>query len=288
MLPHLLAAQILLQNTLLGQYYTVLHEFCEEQGFPSPPPPMADVISVWKNDFGPGLKEVEALTIIARGRAVHVQMPQIENGRPKTGYNMRVPSAQNLRSPRPPPSISSQSISSRASSPGLVPNGRNLTPRTSSIPAMPPSPEPPSPKQLREPSPASLSTPYSNLLTPTSYGAPAPQPYIAAYSPAGPNVDYFSRGRQQSENSLSAVATPAAGTFAKKKPPPPPPPKRMGLSPKFNFVTAIYSFDGMSIGDLSFKEGDRIKVTKKTESKDDWWEGELAGRKGSFPANYCE
>lgn len=58
--------------------------------------------------------------------------------------------------------------------------------------------------------------------------------------------------------------------------------------PQFHFVTAIYSFEGTSKGDLSFKEGDKIKIVKKTESKDDWWEGELKGIKGSFPANYCE
>jgi hypothetical protein len=79
--------------------------------------------------------------------------------------------------------------------------------------------------------------------------------------------------------SLSNVAAVAA----KKKPPPPPPPKKIGAM----FVTAMYSFQGQSAGDLSFREGDKIKVLKKTASTDDWWEGELRGVKGSFPANYC-
>ncbi|RPB24338.1 hypothetical protein L211DRAFT_193221 [Terfezia boudieri ATCC MYA-4762] len=52
------------------------------------------------------------------------------------------------------------------------------------------------------------------------------------------------------------------------------------------YVTALYTFQGQAAGDLSFKEGDKIKVTRKTDSVDDWWEGELDGRKGEFPANY--
>lgn len=77
------------------------------------------------------------------------------------------------------------------------------------------------------------------------------------------------------------------GTVGKKKPPPPPP-KRIGSRNFATFAEALYSFDGQSEGDLSFREGDQIKVLKKTESTDDWWEGELRGRKGSFPANYCK
>jgi amphiphysin len=29
-------------------------------------------------------------------------------------------------------------------------------------------------------------------------------------------------------------------------------------------------------------------VLKKTRDVNDWWDGELNGRKGRFPANYCE
>lgn len=53
-------------------------------------------------------------------------------------------------------------------------------------------------------------------------------------------------------------------------------------------MTALYDFGGQSEGDLAFREGDRIRVVKKTESTDDWWDGELRGVKGSFPANYVE
>ena len=74
---------------------------------------------------------------------------------------------------------------------------------------------------------------------------------------------------------------------AMKKKPPPPPPKRTP-STQGIWVKALYDFQGQGKGDLVFREGDRIKVVKKTESTDDWWEGELKGVQGSFPANYCQ
>ncbi|XP_060090691.1 SH3 domain-containing YSC84-like protein 1 [Heteronotia binoei] len=51
-------------------------------------------------------------------------------------------------------------------------------------------------------------------------------------------------------------------------------------------ATAIYPFEGQQPGDLSFKAGDQIKITTKTDSQFDWWEGCLQGRTGIFPANY--
>jgi hypothetical protein len=96
---------------------------------------------------------------------------------------------------------------------------------------------------------------------------------VSAYSshtPAGPSADYFQRGAAQ------------------KKKPPPPPPKRIGSQNSGLYAIALYSFEGQGQGDLRFREGDRIKVVKKTDSTDDWWEGELNGVKGSFPANYCK
>ena len=69
----------------------------------------------------------------------------------------------------------------------------------------------------------------------------------------------------------------------KKKPPPPPPPKRN----KDVWVVAQYGFESGEPGDLVFGEGERIRVVKATESRDDWWEGEVRGVRGMFPANYC-
>ncbi|KAG1972562.1 RING/FYVE/PHD-type zinc finger family protein [Pimephales promelas] len=51
-------------------------------------------------------------------------------------------------------------------------------------------------------------------------------------------------------------------------------------------VTAVHPFSGQQPGDLSFAVGDRITVITKTESQYDWWEGELRGQVGIFPANF--
>ena len=53
-------------------------------------------------------------------------------------------------------------------------------------------------------------------------------------------------------------------------------------------MTALYDFQGQSEDDLVFYEGDKIRVIEKTGSSNDWWQGELRGMKGYFPANYVE
>ncbi|XP_030054791.1 SH3 domain-containing YSC84-like protein 1 isoform X2 [Microcaecilia unicolor] len=50
--------------------------------------------------------------------------------------------------------------------------------------------------------------------------------------------------------------------------------------------TALYAFEGQQPGDLNFKAGDKITVTRKTDSQFDWWEGRVRGETGIFPANY--
>lgn len=97
--------------------------------------------------------------------------------------------------------------------------------------------------------------------------------------------DYFGSRSRLSSTTSPAMSPVIAAAAAKKKPPPPPPPKKIG-SFHGEYVTAMYDFDAHSAGDLSFREGDRIRVVKKTNSSQDWWEGELRGQKGSFPANY--
>ncbi|GAB7360321.1 hypothetical protein MBLNU230_g8077t1 [Neophaeotheca triangularis] len=92
--------------------------------------------------------------------------------------------------------------------------------------------------------------------------------------------DYFSANRASSNSSMTSSIA------AKKKPPPPVPTKRITSGLQASYVTALFDFEGQNAGDLAFAEGDRIRVVRKTESTDDWWEGELRGVQGSFPANY--
>ncbi|KZP00773.1 DUF500-domain-containing protein [Calocera viscosa TUFC12733] len=51
---------------------------------------------------------------------------------------------------------------------------------------------------------------------------------------------------------------------------------------------ALYNFEAQQSGDLGFRKGDVIVITKKTRSTDDWWTGSIGSRQGMFPANYIE
>ena len=123
----------------------------------------------------------------------------------------------------------------------------------------------------------------------TSLQPPPPPSSIQKPSPpAGPSL-LTPNSRQ---NAYGGSRTPSSASInsdaVKKKKPPPPPPPKPSISPKPEFVTAKYDFAGESQGDLAFKIGDRIKIIKKTDSLEDWWEGELNGSRGMFPRNYCD
>ncbi|KAL6070968.1 Intersectin 1 (SH3 domain protein) [Balamuthia mandrillaris] len=52
-------------------------------------------------------------------------------------------------------------------------------------------------------------------------------------------------------------------------------------------VVALFEHHAEDPGELSFKEGDVINVLEAIEGEG-WWKGELDGRLGIFPSNYCE
>ncbi|TVY25719.1 Regulator of cytoskeleton and endocytosis [Lachnellula hyalina] len=273
-IPHLLAVQIMIQNTLLAQYYTALHNYAEENGFQSPSPPMNDVISVWNADFKPIQEQIERINCLARGRTVHQPMA-LGNDPAKHGSitglglrngisNRRATSQSKLSEPPLPnpeprmgrmPSPNPQMRMARTPSPNPQMRMARIPSSNSMLVSAPPAPEPA----------GSANTQLSRLLYASHTGVIIFRPLTGR-----PSGDYFQR---------SAAA---------KKKPPPPPPKRIGSQNSGLFVTALYAFEGQNQGDLSFREGDQIKIIKKTDSTDDWWDGELRGRKGAFPANYCE
>ncbi|KKY29096.1 putative sh3 domain signaling protein [Phaeomoniella chlamydospora] len=255
-LPHLLAAQIQIQNSMLAHYYTMLHNYCSDYSFPSPSPPMDEVIRTWEEAFRATQHEAEAIGIIASGKAVRGSMSMEENKSASSilnGFGRRASGQSALRKPSTSP-------------------GRNLPPSPSfeAKPKIASAPSPSASAMLYPPEP-SPGPEIEPVVSRTSSEYYSPQ----AYAPAAPRTDYFARDRLPSNSGLG-----------KKKPPPPPPPRKP--SDQGLWVTALYDFNGQSGGDLVFKEGDRIRVLKKTESTDDWWQGELRGVKGSFPANYCE
>lgn len=164
-----------------------------------------------------------------------------------------------------------------------------------------PSPAIPSASKPRIPSmstqAAATPPPYSEKPSPmlpnyanagqSHYGATPPSYNGSPANNGASGGDYFSAAQEKARLASSASSVTAASIAAKKKKPPPPVPvKRLGSSQQAQFVTALYDFEGQAEGDLAFREGDRIRIVKKTESVDDWWDGEINGVKGCFPANY--
>ncbi|KAI7906873.1 SH3 domain-containing protein [Cokeromyces recurvatus] len=49
------------------------------------------------------------------------------------------------------------------------------------------------------------------------------------------------------------------------------------------YLIAVWDYEAEGEFELSFKQGDRIKLLEK--HNDDWWEGELNDEIGFFPAN---
>ena len=136
--------------------------------------------------------------------------------------------------------------------------------------------------------PLTLSRTVSNTSNNDYFSHPAP---LNIRKPSGASsIPATSPGPQQSLSRLpsnTSIASSAASiAAAKKKPPPPVPTKRIPSQSQAQYVIALFDFEGQGPGDLAFREGDRIRVVKKTESVDDWWDGELGGRVGVFPANY--
>ncbi|KAI4215350.1 MAG: hypothetical protein LQ351_002250 [Letrouitia transgressa] len=268
LLPNLLAAQVMTQNSLLAQSYTILHEYCGEARFPSPPPPMNEIVSSWDRSFRLVQREVETgFACISNGKAVRQPMKLADQSQNHSisGLSIRNGYAQRR--------TSSQSTSQTQQLKASVSSTQAATS------------EPPSPEPNIRPKISSVPSQSSLALAVPSYGSstlssPSPGETQGAHAPAAPRADYFSRDRQPSSSSMASIV-------AGKKKPPPPPPKRTPSSQDL-FVRALYEFAGQSQGDLVFREGDCIRVVKKTDSTDDWWEGELKGVKGSFPANYCQ
>ncbi|KAM0716627.1 hypothetical protein Q7P37_008072 [Cladosporium fusiforme] len=344
LLPQLLALQIRIQTTLVGQYYTILDQYTKDHGIPNPAPGNAEIIGVHDQEFTSLRKELESgIVTIAKGKAVSMPMnlPDKDDStmtglgiRNRIGY--RKTSAQNgapVRPAKPSPQDQQLAIGAppekplalkatpehqdydeepapvKPPRPGTTPSygspsygspsygspsygspspaiPTSTKPRIPSMPTVSPGP----PAYSEKPSPMMHS--YSHTGTPnqTTGGATPPSYYNTPNSSLS-NSDYFTQQQQhqaeQARRASSASSVSAASIAAKKKKPPPPvPTKRLPSVQQAQYVTALYDFEGQADGDLAFREGDRIRIVKKTESVDDWWDGELGGFTGCFPANY--
>jgi ankyrin repeat protein len=50
-----------------------------------------------------------------------------------------------------------------------------------------------------------------------------------------------------------------------------------------HYAVALCEFEATQHGDLSFRKGDVITITKKTENTTDWWTGKIGNKTGIFP-----
>ncbi|GAA5914097.1 SH3 domain-containing protein [Sporobolomyces salmoneus] len=66
----------------------------------------------------------------------------------------------------------------------------------------------------------------------------------------------------------------------------PTPPPVQQREEEGQWCTALYDYKSTDPDDLSFREGDRIRLIEVVS--DDWWKGELEGRRGIFPSNYAQ
>ncbi|KAF7196365.1 LAS seventeen-binding protein 3 [Pseudocercospora fuligena] len=346
LLPHILAIQIQVQTTLVGQLYTTLDAYCRQQHLPSPAPSNDQINAAFDQQFTSFRMEVESgLTVIAQGKAVKMPMDLPDKqGSSYTGLGIRnkagsaYDSSKNLVTrnkngqpgsrPAPPavPGATNGAANGRISSPAITPAEEEAPPpkppRPSASPAAsytPGYPSPavspgprvpfgmkprvpsytgnnnaapydhkgglPMPSFPNQPPPAysesQVSTPPSHYVTPPNGLSPRPGSVKAG-------ADYFGgMPPLDRKQSAASVASSVASVAAKKKPRPPVPVKRIA-SNQGTYVTALYDFEGQTAEDLPFREGDKIKVLKKTQSTDDWWDGELNGRRGQFPANYVQ
>ena len=104
-------------------------------------------------------------------------------------------------------------------------------------------------------------------------------------SRANPNETFDNMGR----NRASTIGSQASGPGRPTAPKPvfKQPTGTQDLGP--DQAIALFTFDAEQDGDLGFKKGDIITITKKTDNKTDWWSGRTAdGRTGMFPSNYIE
>lgn len=130
--------------------------------------------------------------------------------------------------------------------------------------------------------------------------AAAPTPRNAADDGISSNDSSRAVSNVSSRNNSSNALGPLPGSNA---PPPPPvdPSKKPSIKPVFPAppvngssappvpsrggpkAVALYNFEAVEAGDLSFVKDDVIEILKQ---EGDWWVGQIGSRKGNFPSNY--
>ena len=370
LLPYILASQVMLQTTLVGQVYTVLEAYCRKVGLPAQSLPDKDILDAWGAEFTGFRREVEqGIATIAGGKAVRLPMELREEkaaGGTVTGLGLRNKvmaggrkasggiqglkvrkangDAEDDSAARP--TIGSRQPSLAIQEHAYDPPDRfhdEYVPPEDLEPPAPPKPPRPSQKPtaypgmssgiIAMPSPSiptsskprigsGVASPYmqqaaagaaaggmdrmiSSSVRMPSYTATPPPAYDHDGAETPPSryltpangfpsshthqpPDYFAGASIPSARRSSTASSIASSIAGKKKPPVPMKRFASNGGPPAQYVTALFDFEGQNEGDLAFREGDRIKVVVRTGSVDDWWEGEVGGLRGVFPANYVE
>jgi amphiphysin len=292
LIPRLGQSMIVIQNNMLAHYYTSLHEYCQSYGYPIPSPEWKQVESEYDDVFVRVKQHTETISTLQQGRAVK----QPFHSRPDNLQTRTVNHAANGNARRsdtnlggavgklPPPVPTQRQQQHQSLAPPSVDFGSKPT-RVTSASSFASRPSPPG-------SVASFHTAKDYAPSVTSAAASRVSSQITSPNlsrvTTSPQVRTAASvaGSQVSNSTFSSAA--AAAAVASKKKPPPPPPKRKPSDIGAVYVIAQYDFDGEGEGDLRFREGDKIKIVKRTESENDWWEGECRGMRGTFPANYCK
>lgn len=104
-------------------------------------------------------------------------------------------------------------------------------------------------------------------------------------SRANPNETFDSLGAGRSRGSTTtdeysySDSKPSRPTAPKPKFTPKPSASTLGKDQ----AVALFTFDADQPGDLAFKKGEIITITKRTEKTSDWWTGRIGDRIGVFP-----
>ena len=116
---------------------------------------------------------------------------------------------------------------------------------------------------------------------------PTSPPSRALTTRANPHETFDTMNNRSYSNSLSSPND--EYSYSDQKPSRPTAPKpSFKPKPKLGSVSkdqavALFTFDADQAGDLGFKKGDVITITKRTDNPTDWWTGRIGDREGVFP-----
>ncbi|KAF2070885.1 hypothetical protein CYY_007803 [Polysphondylium violaceum] len=88
------------------------------------------------------------------------------------------------------------------------------------------------------------------------------------------------------KSTYSLTSSASSSSLGNLPPQPSTPPPSRSSAPPTKQARALYDYVGSDATELDFYTGDSIKVLEEDDSG--WWKGELDGRVGLFPSNYCQ